>query len=113
MRRHIGYGYEMLSPIWQLTAYIGERHHRFQKDPYPELANLHPPKGIYHFMWEGIERLAKLLALADCYDALHRDNNRNGLLNGVQIKEKMIQMWSEETDLLIALYEYRIFTTEN
>jgi len=56
----------------------------------------------------------RILAIADCYDALHRVNDKFGTvqaLTGEDIKEKMFQFNPDQRVLLNELYEANILTT--
>ncbi len=105
MKAHSICSYEMLFPIFPLTAEIVVRHHCFQEDPYPNP----PPPLRWEFMKELIQKIAFMVSLADCYDALHRDNSRNGKLNGAQIKQKILVERPQAPSLIHALYWAGIF----
>jgi putative nucleotidyltransferase with HDIG domain len=77
MEPHVKYGWDMLSNVHDYTAHILVRHHQFGPHPYPEVL---PPLPEHLRDSEAmINTAARLLALADYYDALmHRDNEKNG-----------------------------------
>jgi polar amino acid transport system substrate-binding protein len=77
MEPHVIYGYEMLQGVHDFTAAIIVQHHTFGAQPYPKFV---PPMPGYMGPYATIiNRAARLLALADYYDALmHRDNDKNG-----------------------------------
>lgn len=110
MRPHVMNGYNALVEKLPFIAHIIVRHHRFQLDPYPEELPALPEK--YARLEEKINWLAKMVAIADCYDALHRDNDRNGLLNGHQIQKKMLVLWPNDKPFIGELYAAGIFTTD-
>lgn len=93
-------------------AEIIKLHHRFQRDPYPELKpGLHA--GLSKETSELIWYYARMLALADCFDALHRVNQRNAdqpAVTGQQIKEQMLEQNADQRDLILRLYALDIFT---
>jgi|SRR5208282_480758 len=77
MEPHVKYGYDMLSDIHDYTAHVLVRHHQFGRNPYPKV--LPPLPAHLSCKAEMIHTAARLLALADYYDALmHRDNEKNG-----------------------------------
>jgi polar amino acid transport system substrate-binding protein len=77
MEPHVKYGWDMLNDVHDYTAHIIVRHHRFGSKPYPE--TLPPLPDHLVSRAETIEAAARLLALADYYDALmNRDNDKNG-----------------------------------
>lgn len=94
-----------------VTADIVARHHRFQDDPYPE------PIPPYAYNWtepvkQHIEEIAQIVSLADCYDALHRSNNRfitERDLNGIEIKQELLRARSDQGELIERLYGAGIF----
>src|SRR5271157_3179847 len=77
MEPHVKYGWDMLNDVHDYTAHIIVRHHQFGPHPYP--AELPPLPEHLKSRAEQIHTAARLLALADYYDALmHRNNERNG-----------------------------------
>lgn len=108
------HGHLLLAGKFDFTADVIALHHRFQKDPYPAVLplRLHPygPNTVAK-----IERCARILALADSFDALHRINSRhNGgaELTGEQIKELMIAHNQDKKALIERLYSANVFTRE-
>jgi putative nucleotidyltransferase with HDIG domain len=77
MEPHVLYGYDMLRGVHDFTAAIIVQHHTFGAQPYPKFV---PPVPGYMSTYATIiNRAARLLALADYYDALmNRDNDKNG-----------------------------------
>ena len=77
MEPHVRYGCDMLSDVHDWTAHVIVRHHRFGPRPYP--ADLPPLPRHLEPRAATIEEAARLLSLADYYDAMmHRKNDRNG-----------------------------------
>lgn len=77
MEPHVKYGWDMLNSIHDWTAVVIVRHHQFGRKPYP--AELPPLPEHLKDKAEMITTAARLLAMADFYDALtHRDNDKNG-----------------------------------
>lgn len=77
MEPHVKYGWDMLNDVHDYTAHIIVRHHQFGPHPYPEVLPPLPDHLVSRA--ETITTAARLLALADYYDALmNRDNERNG-----------------------------------
>lgn len=77
MEPHVLYGWQLLEKIHGYTAHVIVRHHRYGKAPYPRQL---PPLPYYlEPRQETLEAAARLLALADYYDALTtRNNDRQG-----------------------------------
>lgn len=77
MEPHVKYGWDMLSNVHDYTAHIIVRHHQFGPHPYPKI--LPPLPEHLAGKADQITAAARLLALADYYDALmHRNNDKNG-----------------------------------
>ena len=77
MEPHVKYGWDMLNSVHDWTAHIIVRHHQFGPKPYP--ATLPPLPEYLQDRAEMVQTAARLLAMADYYDALmHRNNDRNG-----------------------------------
>src|SRR5271157_2226175 len=77
MEPHVQYGWDMLNQVHDWTAHIIVRHHQFGPNPYP--ATLPPLPEHLKDKAAMIQTAARLLAMADYYDALkHRNNDKNG-----------------------------------
>jgi putative nucleotidyltransferase with HDIG domain len=77
MEPHVQYAWDMLNQVHDWTAHIIVRHHQFGPKPYP--AVLPPLPEYLNGKAEMITTAARLLAMADYYDALmHRNNDKNG-----------------------------------
>ncbi len=113
IQHHVKHGYQLLRGYFDFTAEVVWWHHRFQPNKYPK--NL--PIGLHQYS-EGtkvvIPMYGRILSLADCYDALHRVNNKfkeQVTLKGEWIKEKMLTFNPDQKVLISELYEAEIFTT--
>jgi HD-GYP domain-containing protein (c-di-GMP phosphodiesterase class II) len=74
---HVEYGWKILQRVHDYTAHIIVRHHRFGPNPYP--AELPPLPDYLRPKESAINFSARILALADFYDALMtRDNGKFG-----------------------------------
>ncbi len=86
-------------------------HHRFQKDCYPietpEPIHDHGIAGNITIMFYG-----RLLALADCFDALHRVNSR-GKLTGAEVRTAIEKSAPDLRWLVARLYEKKIFNSHD
>jgi len=101
MEPHVKYGWDMLNDVHDYTAHIIVRHHQFGPKPYP--AVLPPLPEHLNGRAEQIHTAARLLALADYYDALmHRDNERNGSkpLTAKERREIYLRDNTDEKDLV-------------
>lgn len=105
MEPHAKYGWDMLTNIHDYTANIIVRHHQFGPHPYPK--ELPPLPEYLNGSAVMISQAARLLALADYYDAMmHRENEKFGgtpLTNG----EKRAQYYRDNADMveLVTLLE--------
>jgi len=112
LESHVINGYKAIKKKFPFTAEIIVRHHTFQKDGYPE--NL--PPNLHNYDTEtqtSILLHARMLALADVYDALHREDGKFGVkqkLSGIEIKDKMLELNSDKKELVEDLYRAKIFT---
>lgn len=100
---HVMYGWGMLSQIHDYTAHIIVRHHRFGPHPYPAVlpplpAHLQPHEAVIH-------EAARLLALADYFDAItNRENNKFGSpLTGQQKRDQYYGDNSDRFTLIVTL----------
>jgi putative nucleotidyltransferase with HDIG domain len=111
IKEHVLDGFRFLRGRLDFTAQIIAQHHRFQKDGYPN-----PPE-LLHDYCLGTQTMimmyGRLLALADCFDALHRVNDKfdQMILDGEHIREKMLVLNSDQKKLVLELYNAGIFTT--
>jgi putative nucleotidyltransferase with HDIG domain len=111
IQEHVMVGYNILKGKFDFSAEIILFHHRFQTNGYPQEL---PP--FLHDYSEGtkvvIKEYARLLALADVYDALHRENSQFGekrRLSDVEIEEQMVEHNPDRRELVEDLYRAEIF----
>lgn len=110
MENHVMAGYEILADNgFADSADIMALHHRFQKTCYPK--NVPLPRTSNDREINYIACCGRILALADCFDALHRINSRfkGEALNGLEIREKMLELNSDQEIMIDILYETGIF----
>ena len=109
MRRHVTDSFRLLAGVFDFSADVVLWHHRFQMNGYPETM----PEPLHGYS-EGtrvmIAFYGRLLALADCYDALHRVNSKFGAVSGEGIREKMLQFNPDQRRLIEELYAAGVLT---
>lgn len=107
VQRHVTFGWRRLRGSFDFTADIIVQHHRFQENGYPK--HLPHKLGKYSEVTKLlILDCARIVALADVYDALHRVDSKFGEarpLRQEEIKEKMFELNSDKEELIIALYK--------
>jgi putative nucleotidyltransferase with HDIG domain len=106
MEAHPMYGWNMLREILDYTAAIIVRHHTFGLKPYPSEL---PPLPAHLIGREAlITEAARLLALADYYDAMmHRKNDKFGGTpqNSQEKREKYIHDNQDQAELVEKLID--------
>lgn len=112
MRKHVEYSYQLLRGVHEFSAEIALRHHLFQEKGYPK--KLPKPKVAYSGNTQlMINFYARLLSLADFYDALTtRDNDKHGEKRQIGAKEAKQIMLGKNKDqryLIEGLYKAGIF----
>ena len=114
MKCHVIDSYRILRGRLDFTAEIVVAHHYYQKNGYP--SELPPPLHEYSKATRIlINYLARMLSLADCYDALHRVNDKFGETRGLtpdEIQSKMMDMNPDQKYLITCLYEGGLFGKE-
>lgn len=106
LRNHPLVGYEKtIDEKMVVTAGLIVRHHAFQPHRYPEEVPPAPP-----YMSDNFESCARVIALADYYDAAHRPNSA-GSAAGEEIKVRMLAHNPDVEGLIHELYEAGIFDT--
>ncbi len=112
VKPHVMNGYKLLRGRFDFTAEVILWHHRFQREGYPK--RLPPPLHEYsHGTKLLIAECGRMVAIADVYDALHRENSKFGerrVLSGQEIKEKMVQFNPDRKQLIHDLYATAILT---
>ena len=110
MERHVADGFRTLRGRFDFSADTMVRHHSFQDNGYPKKL----PKFLHDYSpvtRELIIEHARIVALADVYDALHRVNDKFGqkrALGGIEIKALMFEFNSDKAELISRLYEAEI-----
>lgn len=110
IKGHVMDGYNMIRGKFDFSAEIILLHHWYQERGYP--TELPPFLHDYsHGTQVSIHEYARILALADFYDALHRENDRFGekrALTGTEIKELMLKLNPDRRKLIDELYRAQI-----
>lgn len=111
MEPHVKYGWDLLQDVHDYTAHIIVRHHQFGPKPYPAVL---PPLPLHlQSKADLIMAAARLLSLADYYDAMmHRRNDKWGNLpmESQQKREKYHADNSDEAALIATLEELGVFS---
>lgn len=106
IERHVEDGYRLLRGRFDLTAEVIIWHHRFQANGYPDTLPpfLHEYRQTTRLL---IREYGRIVALADVYDALHRTNEKTGVLplTDSEIREKMLEYNPDRIRLVTALYD--------
>ena len=110
VKDHVLHGYELLRNNFDFTAEIILLHHSFQENNYPKTL----PPYLHGYSEESralIVEYARLLALADVYDALHRVNGKFGRrtpLAAAEVRAELERAFPDQNDLIMALYTAQI-----
>ena len=111
IKTHVLDGYRMLMGRFDFTADTMVLHHTFQINGYP--GEIPPPLHPYSEETQLlIVEHGRILALADVYDALHRENDKFGekrVLTDKEIREQMFIFNPDREKLVEDLYEVGIF----
>jgi response regulator RpfG family c-di-GMP phosphodiesterase len=111
IKQHVVYGYDKIKGRFDFTAEIILLHHIFQENGYP--GNLPPFLHNYSAQTQTlIIESAKVLSLADIYDALHRENDKFGekrKLSDTEIKNKMFELKFCKKETIEDLYKAGVF----
>lgn len=106
MEPHVINGYRIAKHRFAFAAEILLLHHQDERVPYP--AKL--PDWSHNFCARTkqlIERHATFLSIADCYDALHRQNLENGDVGSIsndEIRTRLIQRRGRHSELINDLF---------
>lgn len=92
MEPHVLDGFRMLRDRFDFTSHVIARHHKSQSGGYP--AELPPSPDWSEITLDKIEHYARMLTIADVFDAMHRVNSGSGgvALTEEQIKERMLKL---------------------
>jgi|SRR3989344_657729 len=103
MEPHAEYGWRLLQGIHEHTAHIIVRHHRFGPHPYPK--KLPPLPAYAEARRDVIEASARLLALADYYDALttRKNDKFKRTLTAREKREKYLKDNADQRELILRL----------
>lgn len=85
MEGHVMYGWMMLQKVFDFTAHVIVRHHQYGKRSYPK--TLPPLPHYLEAKRDVIESAARLLALADYYDAITTRKNDKHIATTLGIRE--------------------------
>jgi len=111
MEGHVMAGYNMIKGRFDFTADIILLHHTFQEKGYPK--ELPTPLHEYSPKTQAlILQYARVLSIADVYDALHRANDKFGLnrtLTSDEIRNKMMEINPDKKEWIEELYRESIF----
>ncbi len=111
MKKHPEYAYYLIKDMHDFTAEIIVRHHRSQKDPYPE--ELPPTNKSYPLNKKlCIGLYARILSLVDFYDAITtRNNGKYGAekLTPKQRKKIVLESYPDQAELIEKLYADNVF----
>ncbi|MDO8559074.1 MAG: HD domain-containing protein [bacterium] len=106
MKPHVLHGYYLLRGVYNFSAEIILRHHRYYSDGYPKIL----PRSRVRYSKETkelIDHFAKVLAIIDFYDAATtRDNERS---KEKEVKALLIQKFPNESEIINLCYEKGIF----
>lgn len=111
IKKHVLASYELVKDKFDFSAEIILFHHYFQPDPYPKEF---PP--FLHLYSNGTQtailNYARIIAIADTYDALHRQNSylvNNRQLTDQEIEDQMLLRNPDKKSLIEDLYHLGIF----
>jgi putative nucleotidyltransferase with HDIG domain len=113
MRKHSKYTYELLRGIHDFSAEVCIRHHRYQHGGYPK--RLPKPRIAFSESTKcTIDFYARLLSLADFYDAVTtRENNKFGRKpTEEEAKEILLNNNIDLRYLILKMYDRGIFGTQ-
>ena len=110
MKGHVLQSYRTLHGCFNFIGSVILWHHRFQANGYP----LRLPSNSFNYPRKTkdlILKYGRMVALADCYDAMHRKKDRHGIdgLTSDKIKENMLRINPDVSNLIVDLYGAGIF----
>jgi len=109
VQKHVLDGYRTIRGKFDFTAEVIVRHHEHQKNSYPSLNEIPQPLHQYSDQTKKlIEKYSAIVSLADCFDALHRRNDKFGGTSE-EIKSKILTDRPDQKQLIEDLYSKGIF----
>ncbi len=103
----------MLHELFDFIAEIIVRHHWFQQGRSYPASLPEPSREFSQSDLEEIGLYARLLALVDTYDAMHRLDKRGGRpLTGEEIKDRLLQANPDWSCVIDQLYNIGVLTTQ-
>jgi polar amino acid transport system substrate-binding protein len=107
MKSHVEFGFRILNNAYSYTAAIIVRHHRYSNYPYPEILPALPSYlETRRLEVPDIDRAARILALADYYDAL--TTRRDKFVTGSK-RERFLQDNSDMIEEIKTLEKTGVF----
>jgi len=107
IRKHVLCGHRMLKGRFNFSAETIALHHHFQANPYPQRLPKIPSEYSVDTV-RLIYRYGRIVALADEYDALHREHFKR-IMTSEEILDTMFDSNKDISPLIEALYKARIF----
>jgi putative nucleotidyltransferase with HDIG domain len=105
MKNHPIYSYQLLKGIHEFSAEVALRHHKHQKNGYPQVL---PASEVSTKL--DPDYCAILVSIADFYDKINMSkNDRYGELSGDEIKRIFIEEKPDQKNLIEELYSAGIF----
>ena len=107
MEDHVMYGWRMLQQVFDFSAHIIVRHHQYGKHPYPKEL---PALPVHLELKRGIiDSAARLLALADYYDAITTRKNDKHWGEELTMRDIFIRDNHDCEALILKLEEAGVF----
>ena len=106
---HVLDGYRAMRGLFDFTAEVILWHHCFQANSYPKDD---PPPPLHDYSAGTsvmIPMYGRILALSDFYDAIHRNNDKHGIVSGEKIREIIENNNRDLLTLVSDLYDCCIF----
>lgn len=109
MKWHVIYSHKLLRDVFNFSAEAALRHHRYQKNSYP-LELLEPCEGYSSETLKIIDDYARIVAIADFYDALTTRNNENYKEERMNFSSKdiLIKAFPDQSDKIKTIFERKI-----
>ena len=116
IKRHAILGYIIIfgsSGLFRELAEVAEIIlfvHKFQESPYPDSTELAPIVRKYQKRIGSTLKYARMVALADSFDSLHRVNERYSKLSGEEIYQLILKENTEQSMIIKRLFRAGVFT---